>query len=728
MTEPNFSAIRARLRYESVDEFIDGYSRYVTAGGMFIPMMPAKLKPVGTTVRFQFVLGDGATALLGEGIVRQIRGLESEDADSPIGMLVKFTKLSQDSKVLIDRIVALKEVEKLGVDLLSDENDAANFSNSDAIESGVQEATTGSYSLADLAHSSVRAGIEDSDEDLGALFTDRTGRLQASELAGLGASTYGEKPAESVVEDEDIHEDIHDDALAESQSMTAHPSQDWGPESEEIGTAGSGELSLDLFGFDADDFEAPESEQVFSKEDASADADFHFELELSEPEFDAQEPVAGDSLVFDGGEEQDEQDLMDFPAFSLSEVSADAAAEDASQEVVAEEQLKIAGEEDAADAVEDDTIAPRVVRETRGGLQIHSFDGSADEAVDRDFEQFALGSEDDVDSMFDDVFGSAFGGAFGDSDDEDENAEDAVEFAASQAEEEEEVEVKSEVGEAHGALDEIAAEIEAMEDAGMLDEPALLQPVSMPPAAPLEVSPSDAEVEESSEDSLAALLFGEESESVSADGFIVEEAAEAAPEALELESLLADPSAPEFVEEIESEEAIGLVESSASEDSFSFIVDEDVSEETVDQVPPLPPVPDSEPELASVADAVEEKQEADPSELLSLLGALEDSGAEDDGGLSLGEGLSLSHGLNVPSSPEVDDEPDSLSALLANAQKELEAKSAVSEEDRQRDVLDELLGDDDLPLPPVVNSPFAVPEIIVEKKRKGFISKLFGKD
>src|SRR5690606_33536486 len=127
---------------------------------------------------------------------------------------------------------------------------------------------------------------------------------------------------------------------------------------------------------------------------------------------------------------EEEQDLLDFPAFSLSEVSADVADEDSSEEAAIEEQSIAAGEEKAADeedageAVEDETIAPRVVRETLGGLQIHSFDGSADEAVDRDFEQFALGSEDDVDSMFDDVFGSAFGGAFDDSEDEQESAED----------------------------------------------------------------------------------------------------------------------------------------------------------------------------------------------------------------------------------------------------------------------------------------------------------------
>ena len=224
MTEPNFSAIRARLRYDSVDEFIDGYSRYVTAGGMFIPMTPAKLKPVGTTVRFQFVLGDGATALLGEGVVRQIRGLENEDADSPIGMLVKFTKLSQDSKVLIDRIVALKEIEKLGVDIFA----GSGYSEHEEKESEEHAAATGNYSLAELTHSGggTLPGLEDEDE-MGELFTDRTGRLEASELAGLGASSYDDSSNEPNYNDAD-------DAVAVAKpAEVAQSFQEWGPEPED---------------------------------------------------------------------------------------------------------------------------------------------------------------------------------------------------------------------------------------------------------------------------------------------------------------------------------------------------------------------------------------------------------------------------------------------------------------------------------------------------------------
>lgn len=108
MSDQNFSAIRARLRYETIDDFVEGYSRFISAGGMFIPMKPSKLKPIGTTIRFQFLLGDGSTALLGEGLVLQVRTPDDTAPNSPVGMLIKFTKLSQESKVLVDRIIDAK--------------------------------------------------------------------------------------------------------------------------------------------------------------------------------------------------------------------------------------------------------------------------------------------------------------------------------------------------------------------------------------------------------------------------------------------------------------------------------------------------------------------------------------------------------------------------------------------------------------------------------------------
>ena len=107
MSDENISAIRARLKFESLEDFAQGYARYISSGGLFIPMSAKRLKPVGALIRFQFLLADGSTALLGEGIVHQVRE-KSASGKAPVGMLVKFTKLSQTSKKLVDRIVLQK--------------------------------------------------------------------------------------------------------------------------------------------------------------------------------------------------------------------------------------------------------------------------------------------------------------------------------------------------------------------------------------------------------------------------------------------------------------------------------------------------------------------------------------------------------------------------------------------------------------------------------------------
>ena len=84
MSDENISAIRARLRFGSIDEFIQGYARYVSSGGIFIPMSPKKLKPRGSTIRFQFLLGDGSTALLGEGRVHQVHPPSAANPSAPV--------------------------------------------------------------------------------------------------------------------------------------------------------------------------------------------------------------------------------------------------------------------------------------------------------------------------------------------------------------------------------------------------------------------------------------------------------------------------------------------------------------------------------------------------------------------------------------------------------------------------------------------------------------------
>ncbi len=106
MTDSNIPVFRAQLRYESVDEFIEGYSQFVLPDKMFIPLDEAQLKSTGSRVRFEFKLADGSRAMVGEGLVRQVRG--PDQGPGPTGLVVEYTHLSRRSKQLIGQIVDLK--------------------------------------------------------------------------------------------------------------------------------------------------------------------------------------------------------------------------------------------------------------------------------------------------------------------------------------------------------------------------------------------------------------------------------------------------------------------------------------------------------------------------------------------------------------------------------------------------------------------------------------------
>ncbi len=109
MTDANISAIRAKLRFDNVEDFIQGYSQYISTAGLYIPMAPEKFKPMDSVVRFQFLLADGtSTALLGEGTVVHHQHADPATPETPPGILVKFNKLSPSSKQTVERIVRLQ--------------------------------------------------------------------------------------------------------------------------------------------------------------------------------------------------------------------------------------------------------------------------------------------------------------------------------------------------------------------------------------------------------------------------------------------------------------------------------------------------------------------------------------------------------------------------------------------------------------------------------------------
>jgi molecular chaperone DnaK len=97
------ASMRIKLKYPDVETFIQKYAVNISRGGIFIATKQPK--PVGTFVKFEFLLSDaGTTSIIrGEG---QVQWTKEYDAAHPMkahGMGVKFSRLDAESQGVIDR-------------------------------------------------------------------------------------------------------------------------------------------------------------------------------------------------------------------------------------------------------------------------------------------------------------------------------------------------------------------------------------------------------------------------------------------------------------------------------------------------------------------------------------------------------------------------------------------------------------------------------------------------
>ena len=114
MTEDTRKDKRAKIvslnvRYKSatVDEFIENHSHDVSKGGIFIKT-PTPFPP-GTLIKFEIRIANDKAVIMGVGRVVWKREASQSAGDRPSGMGVKFIKIDDSSRQLIDRVVAEKE-------------------------------------------------------------------------------------------------------------------------------------------------------------------------------------------------------------------------------------------------------------------------------------------------------------------------------------------------------------------------------------------------------------------------------------------------------------------------------------------------------------------------------------------------------------------------------------------------------------------------------------------
>ncbi len=98
--------LKVKFKSETLDQFIERYAVDVSQGGIFI--RTKEPQPVGTQMKFEFQLRDGAPLIGGEGTVVWIREPDPARPAVAPGMGVRFDRLAEGSPVVLERILNQK--------------------------------------------------------------------------------------------------------------------------------------------------------------------------------------------------------------------------------------------------------------------------------------------------------------------------------------------------------------------------------------------------------------------------------------------------------------------------------------------------------------------------------------------------------------------------------------------------------------------------------------------
>lgn len=106
--DPRAKVLSMTVRYKSatLDEFIEHHSHDVSRGGMYIKT-PQPFPP-GTLLKFEVKIAADQKVIQGVGRVVWRRDAEEASPDHPAGMGVKFIKLDDDSRDIIDQLVTAR--------------------------------------------------------------------------------------------------------------------------------------------------------------------------------------------------------------------------------------------------------------------------------------------------------------------------------------------------------------------------------------------------------------------------------------------------------------------------------------------------------------------------------------------------------------------------------------------------------------------------------------------
>lgn len=97
-------SLKVRYRSGTVEEFAEQFSQDISRGGLFI--QSGRPLPVGTMLKFELQLRDERSIITGVGRVAWCRSPEEATPHQPAGMGIKFAKMDDTSRLLIESLTA----------------------------------------------------------------------------------------------------------------------------------------------------------------------------------------------------------------------------------------------------------------------------------------------------------------------------------------------------------------------------------------------------------------------------------------------------------------------------------------------------------------------------------------------------------------------------------------------------------------------------------------------
>ncbi|MDP8999905.1 MAG: TIGR02266 family protein, partial [Myxococcota bacterium] len=96
-------SLNVRYKSATVDEFIENHAHDVSRGGIFIKT--ANPFPPGTLLKFEIRLSSDQAVIAGVGRIVWKRDAGASNGERPAGMGVKFIKIDEPSRVVIDKLM-----------------------------------------------------------------------------------------------------------------------------------------------------------------------------------------------------------------------------------------------------------------------------------------------------------------------------------------------------------------------------------------------------------------------------------------------------------------------------------------------------------------------------------------------------------------------------------------------------------------------------------------------